>query len=319
MSGSDDGWDDDGGWDDEDDLSWDEDDDIADLGDDDEAGEAPAPRRRKLVAPPIAIGDPDEPIDLDQPTGYLAPTAYGSRYDDDEDDRDRYEEERIRSSRLWVVAAGLLLLIGAGVALALVLSSDDDGGESAADVDTAASSTTSSTLSLALPGDVGSSTSTSLGGTSTSAVGGAGGAGSTTSTMKKPTSTTSTVPPEDTNDPACSQAGVTPNATSSNKPARISFCVDDASPKVGQAITINGTAVDEDSQIEPGCIVVFYDSDPPPTCTPGASPPEPVINREFSATHAFTTPGPHTIHVSVASDTPNQSLATTLLKVTVHA
>jgi hypothetical protein len=226
----------------------------------------------------------------------------------------------MRSSRAWAIAAVLLLLIGAGVALALVLSSDgDDGGQSASDVDTESSSTTQTTFDLGLPGDVGSSTSTSTSlGTATTAAGGQGGVGgsSTTSSTVKPS--TSTTKPEDTNDPACSARG-TGAATADNQPMQVSFCLDDGSPKAGQAVKVSGTAVDPDAQIEPECIKVSWEGEQFGECTPLTVSESPVINRDFSFSHTFTKPGTYTIHVGAISDAPHGSFAEATLKITVHA
>lgn len=222
------------------------------------------------------------------------------------------------STRAWAIALALVLVLGVGIVAALAITSDDDGGESASDVDTGSSTT--STTRLALPGLTTSSTTAASSSTSsTVGVGGSGGGtGSTTSTTKKPTTTTISTSPEDTNDPKCSSTGAGDVASDPN-PISISFCVEDGNPKVGQTVKIHGSAVDHDSQIEENCVKVTFDDEPVTICQTQTNPANPVINRDFTVTHVFTTPGDHTIHAAAVSDPPHGSAAATSLKVTVHA
>jgi hypothetical protein len=184
------------------------------------------------------------------------------------------------------------------------------------DTDASSTSTTRTTLELALPGDTSTSTSSTLGTATTSAGGGAGGSSTTSTTARSTASTTR--PDEDTNDPACSPRG-TGAAAEGNQAMRISFCIDDGNPKVGQQVRVSGTAVDPDAQIEPDCIKASWEGEQFGECVPGTVTENPVINREFSFTHTYTKPGTYTIHVGAISDAPKSSFAETTLKITVHA
>jgi cytoskeletal protein RodZ len=251
-----------------------------------------------------------------------APAA--ASVDEEPDDGDYDDGGPGRSAMVWALAAVLVLIIGLGsvAAVALLAGDDDKDGESASDLDTGSSTTSTSTRDLGVPGQLGSSTTVASSSTSsTVGVGGSGGGtggSSATSTTKKPTTTTSSTVKEATNDPDCSKQG-TSDPSADAYPVKVSFCVDDAHPKVGQAVTVTGVARDDDSQVEPGCIKVTFDDEVVTECQPVANPSNPIANREFAVTHFFTTPGDHTIHAAAASDPPKGGVAATSYKITVHA
>jgi hypothetical protein len=222
----------------------------------------------------------------------------------------------------WALAAVLGLIVGLGAVAALALAGgDDDDGESASELDTGSSTTSTTRRELGVPGQLGSSTTVGSSTSSTVGIGGGGTGGSgssSTSTTKKPSTTTSSTLQEDTSDPDCSKQGVG-DAAADPFPVTVSFCVDDAHPKVGQTVKITGVAKDPDSQVEPDCIRVTFDGVEPGTCTVVPNPSNPVANQEFTVFHTFTTPGDHTIHVAAASDPPHGSTASTSYKITVHA
>jgi hypothetical protein len=210
-----------------------------------------------------------------------------------------------------------MLVLGLGVVAALALTGDD-GGESASDVDTGSTTT----RALALPGLPTSTTTSGPTSTSPTVAPGGGGGGSSTSTTKKSTATTKPVTTsstlkEDTQDPDCSAQGSS-NLPGDPYPVTISFCVDDAHPKAGQTVRITGVAKDQDSQVEADCIKVTFDDEDIALCAPVSNPSNPIANREFVVTHAFTA-GVHTIHAAAVSDPPKGGSAATSYKITVHA
>jgi hypothetical protein len=231
----------------------------------------------------------------------------GGGYDDYDDDDGR------RRRGVLVGLLALVLVLGGIVAAALLVSADDDG-----DVDTIATSTSrprpSTTTTKVTPTSIGPLP----GQTSTTAV---GGGPSTTvkpaTSTTKPAVTTSTT--EASDDPVCTR-GSTANP-GANDPMEVAFCVDDPSPKVGQIVTVNGTAVDRNAEVESQCINVSWEGEPFAGCTVFATPDPEVINQSYTFKHAFTKPGTYTIHVGAISNPPEgrQSFAEATVKITVHA
>jgi hypothetical protein len=238
----------------------------------------------------------------------------GGGYDDYDDDDGR------RRRGVLVGLLALVLVLGGIVAAALLVSADDDG-----DVDTIATSTSrprpSTTTTKVTPTSIGPLP----GQTSTTAVGGGSSTTvkSTTSTTKAAVTTSTT---EASDDPVCTR-GSTANP-GANDPMEVAFCVDDPSPKVGQIVTVNGTAVDRNAEVESQCIKVSWEGEPFTGCAVLPTPDPEVINQSYTFKHAFTKPGTYTIHVGAISNPanppsntpdPRQSFAEATVKITVHA
>ncbi len=256
----------------------------------------------------------DEPYD-DGPIG--GPPAGAPPYDDGDDG---YEDEPDPRRRGLLVAtiAVLVLVVGIAVAALLVKAGDDSDSDVTADRSSTTTTVRTTLTSLGqLPGAATSSSTSTPADPNGPATGGS--LGSSTSTTKRPATTTTTTDPEITNDPACVE-GKPQGGDASNQPMRISFCVDDQAPKVGQPVQVIGTAVDKDAQIEPECIKVSWEGEELGTCPDLTVPgPDLVINRDFTFTHTFTAPGTYTIRVAASSDAPKSSAANTTYKITVHA
>lgn len=266
---------------------------------------------------PTRVGDEyeDEPYDEPDDGPYDAPD--GEPYDADGGYED--EPDPRRRGLLVAMLAILVLVVGVALAALLVRSGDDSDSDVTADRSSTTTSLRTTLTSLGqLPGAAtSSSTSTSVDPDGPATGGGLGS--STTATTKKPATTTTTTDVDVTNDPDCVE-GVTGTSLADNQPMRVSFCVDDQAPKVGQEIKVIGTAVDKDAQIEPECIKVSWEGEGLGSCPDlRVAGPDLVINRDFTFTHAFTKPGTYTIHVAASSDQPKSSLADATYKITVHA
>jgi hypothetical protein len=229
----------------------------------------------------------------------------GGGYDDYDDDDDR------RRRGVLVALLALVLVLGGIVAAALLVNADDDG-----DVDTIATSTSrprpSTTTTKGTPTSIGALP----GQTSTTAAGGGTSTTVRSTTSTKPAVTTST---EASDDPMCTR-GSTANP-GANDPMEVAFCVDDPSPKVGQIVTVNGTAIDRNAEVESQCINVSWEGEPFTGCAVFAKPDPEVINQSYTFKHAFTKPGTYTIHVGAISNPPEgrQSFAEATVKITVRA
>ncbi len=227
---------------------------------------------------------------------------------------DDYDDDDGRRRGVLVALLALVLVLGGIVAAALLVSADDDG-----DVDTIATSTSrprpSTTTTKVTPTSIGALP----GQTSTTAVG-----GGTSTTAKPATSTTkpavTTSTTEASDDPLCTRAST--KDPGANDPMEVAFCVDDPSPKVGQTVTVNGTAVDRNAEVESQCINVSWEGEPFAGCTVFEKPDPEVINQSYTFKHVFTKPGKYTIHVGAISNPPagsRQSFAEATVKITVHA
>lgn len=231
-------------------------------------------------------------------------------YDVDDDD---YDDAVSRRARALLVVACAVVFVLVGVALAAVLIGQDDDLETDAAASSSSSTTRATPSSLgALPGQQpapGVSSTIASGSSSTSST------KATTSTTKAAT-TTSTEPPDG---PACSPTGTTRSPEPGNLPMKVAFCVDDPTPKVGQSVTLSGTAEDLDGGVTVDCVKVSWEGEEFGECYPSQSDPPASYNESYTFKHTFTTPGSYSIHVGAQSGEPNGSFAEAILKITVHA
>ncbi len=253
-----------------------------------------------------------------------------------------------RGARFVAVLIGFLLIAGAAAAILQADDDDPDHDEVATeeeDEDTTTTSRRSTTTTR--PRSTTSTTATGTG----PAPGVAGGssttiAGKTTATTKAPATTTTTEAPE-VLEPACASGGGGPAAPAEadwaehwqskpfpNDPARVSICVDDTSPKVGQTITITLQGSDPDAVIEKAECGWFitWESDHSSLCRDFLAPddgprPTPVEQAGFvriTETHVYQSPGSRTVTGSVWSapyhgyTEPYSSRATADLRIVVH-
>lgn len=242
--------------------------------------------------------------------GGVGGDGYGDGYDDG------YEDEGDgRRRRALLVVAGALLFVLVGAALAAILvNQDDDGVETnAASSSSSSTSTTRVTPSSlgGLPGQQpapGASSSVPSGSSSTST------SKATTSTTKAATTTTTEAP----DGPACSPTGSTP-PSGGNLPMKVAFCIDDPTPKVGQSVTVSGTAEDLDGGVTLDCVKISWEGEEFGECFPPQAEPAESFNESYSFRHTFARPGTYTIHVGAQSGKPEGSFAETTLRITVHA
>ena len=249
-----------------------------------------------------------------------------------------------------LAALALMLVLAVGIAAALLRDDGDgdgDGDEASSELDTDDE-----------PSSTSSSSSSSSSTTATSTVEGSGGSvpdvgsGSST-TARRGTSTTqrastTSTRPEDTDDPACasgSSGGVIPvedgwqerwqTMPRPNDPARISICIDDKTPKVGQTVTVTLRADDPDAVIvEQECgYLLEWEGAQPNLCRdyliphegPRPTPPQQPGHVIVRFTHVYGTPGGRTIVGTVRSSryegyrSPYADEARADLPVVVHA
>jgi hypothetical protein len=267
-----------------------------------------------VTEPPEGFWGDDEG-EYDEPAGEpqdprTVPLA-AERYDDDPDYDDAdYDDDRPqrRAALLVVLAALVFVLAGVAVAAALVSSNDDDGDSNASVTSSSTSTTRSTAPSISgLPGQGSSSSSSS---TSTTKVG--------TSSTSSSTSSSTTSTTEAADGPACSPTASSP-AAADNKPMKVAFCLDDPTPKVGQVVTLSGTAEDLDGGTSLDCIKFSWEGEQFGECVPPQEDPPLSINESYTQKHTFTKAGTYTIHVGARSGKPKDSFAEATLKITVHA
>jgi hypothetical protein len=285
---------------------------------------------------PTAVREPwhDEPVAADDGGGGWGPAPGGGPP---------------RGALLAALAVMLVLAVG----IAAVVLRDDDGGSDDGDetsseeldTDDEASSTSSSSSSSS------SSSTTVVSGTEGS-VPDVGGGSSTTrprgSTSTTRAGSTTTSAPDGPPEPACasgSSGGVVPVSDGwqedwqtmprPNDPARVSICIDDRTPKVGQTVTVTLRGDDPDAVIveqECGYLLEWEGSQGNlcrdflvPSDGPRPTPPQEPGHVIVRFTHVYGSPGGRTIVGTVRSSryegyrSPYASDARADLSVIVHA
>jgi hypothetical protein len=256
----------------------------------------------------------------------------------------------LRRASVALIGAALAVFV---VGLAAVATYDDDDGDedrSALDTEQDEPTTTSTTArSTSTTGASGEDDDPSSS-TSSSTVPTVPGKGSTTTTVRKATTTTSTTAavPDELPEPGCASGGggaaVPPSADWAtrwqtmprpNDPAKVSICIDDVTPKVGQVVTLTLVGSDDDAVIvnqECGYLISFegglgnlcrdaliISQQPRPT------PPEVPGRVRVTTSYRYGSPGPRTVEGSVWSaewhgyTDAYSSYAETSLTVDVHA
>jgi hypothetical protein len=259
--------------------------------------------------------------------------------DDRGDDGGWGEDPPARAAALRLLVGVAVLLLGIGLIAALSKASDDDEDDDrvAAEESSTSSTRRTTTTALGLPGEGRSTVTTGQG-------------GSTSSTSRRTTttrgSTTSTTRDDDLPQPGCASGGGGPaipppddwatkwqTKPQANDPAKVTICVDDVTPKVGQVVHLSLRGDDPDAVIpneqcswfvtwegphdNPCQNVTVPTGDPKPT--PDQVPGHVVVQLE----HTYDTPGAKTIIGSVASTDgdlgPYTSYAEADLVIQVHA
>jgi hypothetical protein len=255
-----------------------------------------------------------------------------------EDDGGWGEDPPARAAALRLLVGVAVLLLGIGLIVALSKASDDDEDDDrvAAEESTTSSTRRSSTTDLALPGR-GSTVTT-------------GGSGSTSSTSRGSSttgkSTTSTTRDDELPEPGCASGGGGPATAPAdswatrwqtkpqpNDPAKVTICVDDVTPKVGQVVHLSLRGDDPDAVIPNEQCSWFVTWDGPhdnpcqsvtvPTGGPAPTPDQVPGHVVVQLEHTYDTPGAKTIIGSVASTDgdlgPYTSYAEADLVIQVHA